>query len=240
MIAAVLQARMSSARLPGKVLKPILGQPMICRQLERIRQAKHLDSIIVATSEQASDDPIVAAVDALDIGCFRGSLDDVLDRFYRAAASNRADHIVRLTGDCPLVDAQIVDEVIEKHLSEGRDYTSNFLERRYPDGIDVEVFTFQALEQAWQEAELTTDREHVTPFIYRQPERFSLGSLRCDQDLAALRWTVDHPEDLEFVTKVFEALYPDSGIFSMWNVLELLEHRPELAQINAARREYPS
>ncbi len=240
MIAAVLQARMSSSRLPGKVLKPILGQPMICRQLERIQQATSLDSIIVATSSEPVDDPIVKAVAPLNIRCFRGSLDDVLDRFFRAAESSSADHIVRLTADCPLVDSRILDDVVETHLAESRDYTSNFLERRYPDGLDVEIATFRSLEQAWRESTLTADREHVTPFIYRQPGRFSLGSVRCDRDLAAQRWTVDHPEDLEFVTKVFEALYPESTNFSMWNVMELLERRPELEQINAALREYSS
>ena len=240
MIAAILQARMSSSRLPGKVLEPVLGQPMICRQLERLQQATRLESIIVATSQQPIDDAIVNAVAALNVGCFRGSIDDVLDRFYQAAKSVAANHLVRLTGDCPLTDPRVVDAVIEKHLDESNDYTSNFLERRYPDGIDVEIMTLQSLEKAWLQAKLIPEREHVTPFIHQHPEKFKLGSLRCERNLADLRWTVDYPEDLELITKIFEALYPSKPDFSMWDVIEFLEQHPDLEQINAGRRDIAS
>jgi spore coat polysaccharide biosynthesis protein SpsF len=180
---------------------------MICRQLERIQQAARVDSIIVATSCERGDDAIAETAAAMKIDCFRGSLDDVLD------------------------------QVVEKHLSEGNDYTSNFLQRRYPDGLDVEIVNLQSLEKSWKEATAPSDREHVTPFIYGHPDRFSLGSLRCDQNLAAERWTVDYPEDFEFITRIFETLYPRSAAFSMWDVLELLAEQPDLVQINASRRE---
>jgi spore coat polysaccharide biosynthesis protein SpsF len=210
---------------------------MICRQLERIQQAARVDSIIVATSCERGDDAIAETAAAMKIDCFRGSLDDVLDRVYRAGESSGAEHIVRLTADCPLIDAQVLDQVVEKHLSEGNDYTSNFLQRRYPDGLDVEIVNLQSLEKSWKEATAPSDREHVTPFIYGHPDRFSLGSLRCDQNLAAERWTVDYPEDFEFITRIFETLYPRSAAFSMWDVLELLAEQPDLVQINASRRE---
>ena len=240
LIAAILQARMSSSRFPGKVLEPILGRPMICRQLERVRQSRRLDAIIVATSTDPSDDPIARTVMSENVQCFRGDLDDVLDRVYRAALSTNSDHVVRLTADCPLVDARIIDALIDMHLAEQRDYSSNFLERRYPDGIDAEIISIEALEVAWRESTERSDREHVTPYLYRHSERFNLGSLRCKRDLAALRWTVDHREDLDFVTKVFGALYPESENFSMWDIVELLERRPELSEINSGLSQYAS
>ena len=213
---------------------------MICRQLERIQQAERLDTITVATSTDRSDDAIAAASAAANVECYRGDLDDVLDRVYRAAVSIEADHVVRLTADCPLSDARIVDALIELHLTEDRDYSSNFLDRRYPDGLDAEIMSIEALEIAWRESSKRSDREHVTPYLYADAERFSLGSLRCERNLAPLRWTVDHPEDLEFVTGVFALLYPKFPNFSMWDVVELLEQRPELGQINSGLSQYTS
>ncbi len=221
-------------------MEPILGRPLICRQLERIKHARRLDVVVVATSTDRSDDPIATAVTSESVKCFRGDLDDVLDRVYRAALSMNADHVVRLTGDCPLVDSRVVDALVDLHVAENRDYSSNFLDRRYPDGIDAEIVSIEALEIAWREATDSSDREHVTPFLYRNPARFSLGSLRCERNLAAKRWTVDHREDLDFVTKVFETLYPGSENFSMWDVVELLEQRPELNEINAGLSQYAS
>ncbi len=234
MIAAIVQARMSSSRFPGKVLEPILGQPMLRRQLERVSFASQVDQVVVATSDQGSDDPIAAAVEAAGVDCFRGSLDDVLDRVYQAALEVGAEHVVRLTGDCPLTDAAIVDTVVAEHLRMGNDYTSNTVSLSFPDGLDVEVVSLASLRLAWQLADDAEEREHVTPYLYRNPEDFKLGQVLNETDLSSLRWTVDHPVDLEFVRQVFAALYPSRANFGMKDILQLLQDNPGLAEINGA------
>ncbi len=231
-LVAVLQARFSSTRLPGKVLNPLLGEPMLGRQLERIKRAACIDHLVIATSTEASDDAIAALCDAMGVTCYRGSLDDVLDRMYRAAAETAADSFMRLTGDCPLVDPRVLDELARFFRNGGYDYASNTIEPTYPDGLDAEVMRLQCLEVAWREAELPSEREHVTPFIYNRPERFRLGSFKRDPDLSALRWTVDESADFEFVNAVYESLYPGDPNFGTDDILELLRQRPELAAIN--------
>ncbi|MBL8252295.1 MAG: glycosyltransferase family protein [Candidatus Competibacter sp.] len=233
MILAILQARCSSTRLPGKVLKPILGEPMLVRQIERLRHAKRIDRLLVATSVDSSDDPLAAVCERHGISCFRGSLDDVLDRFYRAALPYRPEHVVRLTGDCPLTDPAIIDAVIALHLRESHDYSSSAIELTFPDGLDAEIMRFACLEQVWREAELPSEREHVTLFIYRRPERYRIGSYKGVRDLSHYRWTVDEPEDFEFVTRIYERLYSESRVFGMDDILALLESDPALAVINA-------
>jgi spore coat polysaccharide biosynthesis protein SpsF len=230
---AILQARMSSSRLPGKVMLPLAGAPMLARQLERIRRARNIDEIVVATSDQPEDDPIERVAEAEGTHVYRGSLDDVLDRFYRAAAVRRPDHVVRLTGDCPLADWDLIDRVIDFHRDGGFDYASNALRPTWPDGLDVEVATFAALETAWREAELSVEREHVMPFITRRPERFRLGSVEAEQDLSAMRWTVDEPRDYAFVEQVYRRLYPANSAFTTQDVLDLVAAEPELAGMNA-------
>ncbi len=232
MILALLQARMSSTRLPGKVLLPICGKPMIMLQVERIRRARHIDRLIVATSSQTDDAPLAEACQAADVECFRGDLDDVLDRFRQAARPLAPDHVVRLTGDCPLTDAAVIDAVIDFHLAGRHDYTSNALEPTWPDGLDVEIFRHELLETAWQRASLPSEREHVTPYMYNGG-RYRIAHCRNDKDLSALRWTVDEPEDLAFVTAVFERLYENNPAFAMADVLALLQRFPELGRINA-------
>jgi len=229
MILAILQARASSRRLPGKVLKSILGRPMLALQLERVGRARRIDRLLVATSLDPSDDPIVALCDELGVGCFRGSLDDVLDRFYRAAAPQKPASVVRLTGDCPLADPVVIDRLIEAHTGGDNDYTSNTLTRSFPDGLDVEVISFACLEAAWREAQLPSEREHVTPFIYHHPERFKLGSLSQAHDLSHWRWVVDEPDDFAFISRIYEALYPTKPAFTTADVLRLLSERPEIA-----------
>ena len=233
MVLAIVQARVSSTRLPGKVLKPILGRPMLWRQLERLQSSVKIDQLMVATSDQADDQKLVTMCKEIGVACFCGSLNDVLDRFYNAAQSVGAHTIVRLTGDCPIIDAEVVDSVIEHFQKIECDYASNTNPPTYPDGLDVEVMSFNCLQQAWREAELPSQREHVTPFIHQQPERFKLANCVHHTDLSHLRWTVDEPEDFEFVTKVFEALYPENPTFTMANVLRLLEDHPELSSMNA-------
>ena len=236
MVLAIVQARVSSTRLPGKVLKPILGRPMLWRQLERLKHANRIDQLLVATSDQPDDRQLVGMCADFGVACFCGSLDDVLDRFYKAALSVGADTIVRLTGDCPIIDAEVVDNVIEYFQKVECDYATNTNPPTYPDGLDVEVMRFDCLETAWREATLVSEREHVTPFIRSRPERFRLANIIHDTDLSHLRWTVDEPEDFEFVTKVFEALYPDNPTFTMANVLMFQEDHPELSDLNAGFR----
>ena len=232
MIAAILQARVSSTRLPGKVLMPILGRPMLLLQIERIRRARRVDRLLVATSTDPSDDAVEKLCREQHIACSRGSLTDVLDRYYRAALPLHAEHIVRLTGDCPLADPAVIDEVIDFHLNGRFDYTSNSIEPTFPDGLDVEVVRFSCLEQAWKEAKLPSQREHVTPFLYQQPGRYRIGSIKGKTDLSHHRWTVDEPEDFELVRRIYEELYPSNPAFTAKDVLALLERKPELMAIN--------
>jgi spore coat polysaccharide biosynthesis protein SpsF len=235
MTLAILQARTSSRRLPGKVLADLFGQPMLARQIERVQRARRITQLVVATSAERSDDAIAALCDSLAIACFRGSLDDVLERCYAAARAQtpRPEHVVRLTGDCPLCDPALIDEVIALHLASGADYTSNALERRFPDGLDVEAMRFSALEIAAREARSPAQREHVTPFLYEHPERFRLASLRCERALGALRFTVDEPADLRFVQRVYAALYPTNPAFGWRDVLALVECGDSPATENA-------
>lgn len=233
MILAILQARVSSTRLPGKVLKPILGQPMLYRQLERVRQARCFDALVVATSVEPSDDPIVELCRNIETFCFRGSLDDVLDRFYHASVPYQPDHVVRLTGDCPLADPHVIDDVIHFHLEGKYDYTSNTLEPTFPDGLDVEVMRWTALKEAWTEAKLPSQREHVTPFIHSQPNRFKLGSYKGKIDFSALRWTVDELDDLMFVKHIYEALYTEKSTFGFQDVLNYSNNHPNLRGLNS-------
>ncbi|MGZ8349854.1 MAG: cytidylyltransferase domain-containing protein [Allosphingosinicella sp.] len=230
---AILQARMSSSRLPGKVMLPLAGAPMLARQIERIRRARQVDRLVIATSDRAEDDPVAALAEAEGADVFRGSLNDVLDRFYRAAAPFAPDHVVRLTGDCPLADWEIIDRAVELCLAGGFDYVSNALNPTWPDGLDVEVATFAALETAWREARSPVEREHVMPFITRRPERFRLGSLEAECDLSAMRWTVDEPRDYTYVSAIYDRLYPANHAFTTQDVLDLLAAEPELGAVNA-------
>lgn len=233
-IVAILQARMSSTRLPGKVLAPILQRPMIEHQIERIRRARSLDRLVVATTVNAEDDAIADNAIRLGVECFRGSLHDVLDRYYNAACHYAADTVIRLTGDCPLADWQVIDSVVRLHLEGGFDYTSNSVNRTFPRGLDVEAIKFNALEAAWQEARLPSEREHVTPFIWRQPKRFCIGQFVQDINLSDYRWTVDEPVDLEFARAVYEALYSKKSAFTSADIIDLLDARPAIAEINAS------
>lgn len=232
MIVAILQARLSSSRLPGKVLKPIMGQPMLWHQLERIKRSTQIDKIIVATSDQPEDTAIEEMCQASNIDCYRGSLNDVLDRYYRVAKKYKADTVIRLTGDCPLADPKVIDVGIKFFRNADFDYASNCIERSYPIGLDMEVFKFGCLEEAWNEAKLPSQREHVTLFIQDNPERYKLGFFKNDRDLSHHRWTVDEPADFEFVKQVYEALYQDKPDFTTADILNLLEAKPELCQIN--------
>lgn len=234
MIMGFIQARMSSSRLPGKVLREIAGRPMLAHQLVRIRRASLIDDIVVTTSADAADDPVEQLCRDEGVKCFRGSLDDVLDRFYQCSAIYHPDFIVRLTGDCPLTDHRVIDATIGFFFAGGYDYVTNGGKQpTFPDGLDAEVFKVEALARAWQAAELPSEREHVTPYIKKHPEIFKLGVFRHEKDLSGLRWTVDEPADFDFVSEVYAALYENNPDFGMDDILGLLADRNELMQINS-------
>lgn len=208
MAVAILQARMSSSRLPGKVMRPLAGAPMIARQIERLRRAASLDRIVVATSQEPSDHPLAEYLASTGVDVYRGSLSDVLGRFVACAEHFTLEGpIVRLTADCPLADPELVDACVALHLREGADFTSNDQHRTFPRGLDVEVFNREGLDAAGRDATDPYDREHVTPFFYRNPERFRLAELTQARDDSGLRWTVDTPQDFAYVERVYAALY---------------------------------
>lgn len=231
---ALIQARMSSSRLPGKVLEDICGQPMLWRVVDRAKQTRQVDLVAVITSTHAADDSVERLCKENNIPYFRGSLDDVLDRYYQAAIHFQVDNVVRLTADCPLLDPKIIDKVVKTFHQGGFDYVSNSLECTYPDGLDTEIFRFAALERAWKEARLTSEREHVTPYIFKHPELFRLGLVKHEKDLSALRWTVDTPRDLEFVRTIYN-FFKDVE-FGMDDILKLLKAHPEITKINSGQQ----
>jgi spore coat polysaccharide biosynthesis protein SpsF len=234
-VLCILQARASSTRLPGKVLKPILGEPMLARQIERVARAVRVDELTVATSDQATDDGVAGLCERLGVACHRGSLEDVLDRFYQAAQGSDLSHVMRLTGDCPLTDPAILDALVELHLAGGFEYSSNVEERTYPDGLDAEIFHHDLLARAWREAISPYEREHVTPFMRRAEPGGRRGILKDRIDRSSLRWTVDFPEDYAFACRVFEELYPGDPAFGAEDVHRLLLAHPEIAALNADR-----
>jgi spore coat polysaccharide biosynthesis protein SpsF len=228
----IVQARMGSSRLPAKVIADVAGVPMLERVIQRALLARTVDQLIVATSEQQRNDVVAQLSSRLGIECFRGSEDDVLDRYYRAAKHFGATAVVRLTADCPLIDPAVIDKVVRVFLAGDYDYVSNTLEATYPDGLDTEAFSMEALEAAWSQARLTSEREHVTPYICRRPDLFRLANVKHDVDLSHLRWTVDEEKDLAFVRAIYGHLGSQAA-FDMNDILRLLSLHPELGDINA-------
>lgn len=232
-IIGILQARTNSRRLPAKVLKPILGVPMILRQIERLRRSSELAGLIVATTNDPSDDELVKILSAERIEVFRGDDTDVLDRMYHAAQAARATDVVRLTADCPLTDPEIIDQLVHFYRSGRFDYASNVIEPSYPDGLDAEIVSFSALHRCWHEADSLADREHVTVYIRAHPELFSIGSLKRARDLSALRWTVDEQADYDLVQTIYEALYPRDPSFNTEAIVDFLETHPDVTRMSA-------
>lgn len=233
-IVCFIEARFRSTRFPGKVLKPILGKPMLELMIERVKRARTLDGIVVATTDQAADDPIAALSRRVGVGCFRGSEDDVLARVLGAAKACSADVIVETTGDCPLHDPAIIDKVVADFRIGGADFVSNTLEYTSPRGTDVRVFTTEALEEINRISSDPTDHEHVSLYFWEHPELYRLRNVRMEYppDIAALRLTVDTMEDFELVSRVYEQLYPSDPEFGLSSVLELLKQRPDIAALN--------
>ena len=238
MTLAVLQARMSSTRLPGKVLAPVAGAPMILRQIERLRRARRLRRIVVATSTRAEDDPLAEAAKAAGVPVHRGDLDDVLGRFIGALdAFGPVETLVRLTADCPLADPAVIDATLQRFDETGADYASNVAEpRTFPKGLDVEVMKAAVLRRAAAETTDPYDREHVTPYLYRNPDRFRLAGYAQDIDEGEVRWTVDRPDDLDFVRAVYDALYPTDPTFDSQAIRAFVRGRPDLAHMGGDRR----
>ncbi|MBI5258796.1 MAG: glycosyltransferase family protein [Burkholderiales bacterium] len=234
---AVVQARMSSSRLPGKVLMSLGSRPLICFMLERVRRARTVDEIVLATSTDGSDDALAEAVSRAGFAVHRGSLDDVLARFAGAAVGRGADVVVRLTGDCPLIDPAIIDRVVSQLRANRLDYVTNGEPATYPDGLDVEAFTFAALMRADAEARLPSEREHVTPYLRLPQVGLRRGSVRGAVDLSALRWTVDHADDLAVVRALVDALGPERALTAdLFDFLRVLDAQPQLLQLNPHQR----
>ncbi len=232
----IVQARMTSTRLPGKVMKEVLGKPLLEYQIERLRQVRLADELVIATTTNDTDQPIVELCERLGVAYYRGSEEDVLSRYYEAATKFGADVVVRVTSDCPLIDPGVMDEVISLYINnQGKyDYVSNTLERTYPRGLDTEVFSMTALGKAYKEARKQPEREHVTLLMYRRPKQFQLANFRSSVDYSHHRWTVDTPEDFEFINLILQELYPVNNRFTWLDVLNLLDQNPEWKEINAA------
>ncbi|MCX4339214.1 MAG: glycosyltransferase family protein [Lachnospiraceae bacterium] len=227
----IIQARMGSSRLPNKVLKELCGKPMLQHIIERTTRSRKIDGIMVATTVREEDWKIEELCQRISVECFRGSENDVLDRYYQAASKYQPEHVVRVTADCPFIDPIVIDEIIQIHEAGKYDYTSNTLVETYPDGLDTEVFTFGALEKAWKEADLASEREHVTPYI-KFKGGFNRYSVERSPSLADKRWTVDTETDFEVVTQVYNSLYGQKDIFLMEDILTFMESHRHIEQMN--------
>jgi spore coat polysaccharide biosynthesis protein SpsF len=240
-IVCFIEARMRSTRLPGKVLMPILGKSMLELMIERLRRARTLDGIVVATTDGEADQPIADLAERLGVGCFRGSEDDVLARVLGAARAYGADVIVETTGDCPLHEPALIDKVVADFRLGGADFVSNILPYSTPRGTDCRVFTTDALDEIDRTSTDPADHEHVSLHFWEHPETYRLRNVTTElpPEVVDLRLTVDTPEDFELVRRVYEALYPEDPRFTLWDVLELLRREPELARINQEIRQKP-
>ncbi|HEY5600914.1 MAG TPA: glycosyltransferase family protein [Patescibacteria group bacterium] len=241
-VVAIIQARMGSTRLPGKSMKKILGKPMLWHIVQRVKKTKHIDKVVVATSTSSKDDKIVKFCKQNKIDYFRGSENNVLSRFYETATKFNAGVIVRITADCPLIDPAIIDQTIKKYLTGKYDYVSvatgagvaNKNVKRYPDGLDCEVFSYKILESAYFNAKSNDEKEHVTLHIWKRPKKFNLLSIKPSEDYSKLRFTVDHPSDLKFIKEIYNQLYPKKKNFNLFDIIALLKKYPKLLLINQA------
>ncbi|MEB3244545.1 MAG: glycosyltransferase family protein [Vampirovibrionales bacterium] len=231
---AIIQARMTSTRLPGKVLMPVLGFPLLTVLHQRLKQSRLIKRVVLAITTNATDDPLAQWAEAHQVTCVRGNEQDVLSRYALAAQLCQTSAIVRITSDCPLIDATEVDRVIQAFFEQGADYASNTLLRSYPRGLDCEVFSLKALQFAQAHATRPEQREHVTPYFYQNPEQFKLiNHLNPLGDQSHHRWTVDTPEDFELITRILTALWPQDTAFTQADVLALLEKNPGWLNLNA-------
>lgn len=234
-VGIIVQARMTSTRLPGKVLRPVLGKPLLEYQIERLQRVRRADELIIATTTKDTDQPIVDLAERLGIKVFRGSEEDVLSRYFYAAQENDLDVVVRITSDCPLIDPAVIDRVISAFLDKtvNCDYVSNCLTRTFPRGMETEVFPFGLLETVYREAIEKPYREHVTPYIYEDCQRFGLLNVAFQRDVSHHRWTVDTLEDFELIERIIATLYPINPLFDLEDVLALMSANPNWLEINS-------
>lgn len=238
-VVAIIQARMGSSRLPGKVMLDLCGKTVLEHDLLRVKAAKLLHAIVVATTVHPHDDRIATEASRCGVEVSRGSEEDVLARYYQAALEHRADIVVRITSDCPLFDPDLLDHMLEQFLTSQQtesplDYMSNTLVRRtFPRGLDAEIFSFAALEKANREATENFHREHVTPYLYQHPDVFNLGGYFDKTDNSRYRWTLDTDADLELIRAVYKELYREGELFTTRQVLDLMAKNPQLVLINA-------
>lgn len=235
-IVAVIQARVGSTRLPAKVLLDLEGKTVLEHVIERVKKSRFAEEVVVATTILKEDLKIVNLCSSAGIRVFCGSADDVLDRYFQVARLLQAQNVIRITADCPLLDPNVIDKVVRLHLSKKADYTSNTLKETFPDGQDVEVFTYLALQKAWQRARLSSEREHVTAYIKNHPNLFRLVKLDCSEDFSQKRWTLDEKQDYEFIKLIYANLYRKNRVFGMSEVIEFLKRHPEYEAINCKIR----
>lgn len=232
-IDAIFQVRTGATRLPGKMFKEILGRPLLWHVIQRVKVAGLVNRIIIATTVEKEDEKIVEFCKEMNLPYYRGSVENVLDRFYNTAKKFGSDIIVRITPDDPFKDPEIIDEFLKFFLgNDNLDYISNTIEPTYPEGLDLEIFKFSALEKAWKEAQKLSEKEHVTPYIWNNVNKFKVKNLCYKKDISKLRWTIDYEKDLRFAREVYKRLYPKKKIFLMQDILDLLEKHPELSKIN--------
>lgn len=236
-IVTVIQARTGSSRLPGKVMMPLAEAPLIVRMVERVTMSKLAGKIVVAITDESSDDILEKICKENNFLVYRGSTEDLLDRHYQAAKILNADAVVKIPSDCPLIDAKVIDKVIGFFLEHSSDYhfVSNLHPATYPDGNDVEIMHFNVLEDAWKNAKRKLEREHTTPYIWENPDKFRIGNVEWETGLnysMTHRFTIDYPEDYEFIKRVYDELYHKNPRFRLNDILQLLEEKPEIKKIN--------
>lgn len=237
-IVVIVQARTGSTRLPGKILKKILDKPVLTLQMERMLAAKLPSKVVIATTHQKEDDPIIEVCKEYEYPYFRGHPTDLLDRHYQAAKEFEADVAIKIPSDCPLIDPSVIDRVIRFYLDNRfkYDFVSNLHPPTYPDGNDVEIMPMKILKKAWKNAEKNFELEHTTPYIWDNPQKFRIGNVRWETGLdysMSHRFTIDYQEDLDFIKAVYEELYPKDALFSLNDILNLLEEKPEIYEINS-------
>lgn len=235
-IVTVIQARTGSSRLPNKVLLSLCGKPLLIRMVERVQKAKLAGTIVIATSTNPEDDAIEELCVKEELNCFRGHPTDLLDRHYKAALKYSASDVAKIPSDCPLIDPKIIDHVFHNYIESNFDFVSNLHPASYPDGNDVEIFSFDVLETAWKEAVKDFEREHTTPFIWERPERFKIGNVKWETKLdfsASHRFTIDYEEDYIFIRTVFDELFSNKPDFDLYDILRLLDEKPFIKNINS-------
>lgn len=230
-IIAIIQARTSSTRLPNKVLLPLEDKPVLQHIVDRMRYSKKINNIVIATSSHPSDDSIYQLCEEISVPCFRGSLDDVLDRYYQAAHYFNASDVVRITADCPVIDPQIVDELISTYQS--GNFDGYALAGEFPDGLDCQIYSLSTLERTWKNARLRSEREHIGLYIDKNPQLFNVGHLEKFNGMGHHRWTLDEPEDYEFMQIIYKELYKEEILFDYEDILKLLTKKPYLIEMNS-------